>query len=190
VLMTGKRRGNPPLRFPERPIDQAEEKWWLVKVKPRQEKSLAFDLIAKNIEYYLPMYTKVTYRRGTNKRRKAVLPLFPGYICVAQKVPNDLYSTGRVARVIEVKVQEKFVRELTQVDCALRNGYTIAPVEERFMEEQEVEVVNGTLKGVKGIIVSVKKDRKLILTVDGLGRAAVEIDMAMVRSVKKTVGNQ
>lgn len=47
-----------PERFPDRPLNEAEEHWWVAKVKPRQEKLLAADFFQEGIEYYLPLYVK------------------------------------------------------------------------------------------------------------------------------------
>jgi hypothetical protein len=69
---------NPPTRHPAGPISESKEPWWVAKVKPRQEKAIAFDLIARSIDYYLPMFTKVVRRKDNNKPRKSILSLFPG----------------------------------------------------------------------------------------------------------------
>ena len=75
---------NPPARFPDRPIGEAELPWFVAHVKPRQEKAAADDCLRLGVEYYLPMFTRVTRRRDNNKPRKSVLPLFPGYISVCR----------------------------------------------------------------------------------------------------------
>jgi len=96
-----KRTGeNPPIRYPDTPIDSAVNRWWVARVKPRMEKACALDFLEQKIEYFLPLYTKVTRRRDNNKPRKSVLPLFPGYICFAMAVPKDIYKTGRIATII------------------------------------------------------------------------------------------
>ncbi len=42
-----------------------------LKVKPRKEKAFAYDLLEKKLEYYLPMYTKVTKRSdGKNGKHR------------------------------------------------------------------------------------------------------------------------
>ena len=175
---------NPPSRYPERPLNEAPERWWIAKVKPRQEKLLAFDFIDNGIEFYLPFYTKVSLRPGTKKHRKSILPLFPGYISFSQKVPHEIFSTGRIVNIITIRHQQRFVRELMQIERALNNGFPIEPVLEAFHEEEEVVVTHGSLKGIRGVVASVRNNRKLILTVECLGHASMEIDMSCVRSVK------
>ncbi len=172
----------PPSRFPDRPIEQAQGKWWIVKVKSRQEKQLAFDFARAGIEYYLPLYKKVYTRPGeTTRKRIFTLPLFPGYIAFAQDTPEGIYRTGRVAQLIEVRNQNRFIKELSSIYSALEGGMAVSPVEESFDLLEDVEVVSGPLRGVKGSIAEIRNSRFLILEVDGLGKALVKVDMKMVK---------
>ena len=180
--MTEKEK-TPPSRYPERPIEQAEAKWWIAKVKPRQEKQLAFDFLNFGIEYYLPLYNKVTFRPGTNKKRTFIVPLFPGYICFSQDVPRDIYRTGRVVNLIEIRHQQRFIKELSQIYMALEKGFTLEPVDFSFDIETKVEIISGTLKGIRGIVANIKNNRRLILSVDCLGQAAVQVDMGQVKAI-------
>jgi transcription antitermination factor NusG len=173
----------PPSRYPGRPIDQAAFRWWIAKVKPRQEKQLAFDFIDHGVEYYLPIYKKVTCRPGTNKKRVFEVPLFPGYICFAQDVPQKIFVTGRVVNLIEVKNQKKFVCEISAIYNALEHGICVEPLDDTFTIESQVEVVSGPLKGVCGVVVSIRNSRQLVVEVDSLGSAAVQINMGDVRVV-------
>src|SRR5664279_3310179 len=120
---------NPPSRFPEQPIASATAPWFVAHVKPRMEKAVADDCVRKTIEYYLPMVTKVTRRKDNNKPRKSVLPLFPGYICIAgnKEAYHTLYATGRIASIIEIKHQRKFIAELGQIYSVLEKGVVLEP---------------------------------------------------------------
>lgn len=175
---------NPPARFPDRPIAAAENPWWIAKIKPRMEKAMAFDLIKRNVEYYLPMYTKVTRRRDNNKPRKSVLPLFPGYLsfCAAPGTQQSIYTTGRVVSVIEVRYQKRFVEELGQIYLGLNCGMPMEPVF-TFEPGESVEVFAGPLRGVHGVVTRINNEHRLVLEVEGLGRAAVLVDAGMVKPV-------
>jgi transcription antitermination factor NusG len=173
----------PPSRYPERSIDLADSRWWIAKVKPRQEKQLAFDFINNGVEYYLPIYKKVTFRPGTNKKRVFDVPLFPGYICFAQDIPQKIFVTGRVVNLIEVKNQKKFMSELGAIYFALEHGVCVEPLEDTFTVESKVEVVSGPLKGLCGIVASIRNSKQLVVEVDNLGSAVVQIDMCDVRVI-------
>jgi transcription antitermination factor NusG len=178
---------NPPPRFPSRRISEAEGPWWIAKVKPRQEKALAFDLIKRDIEYYLPMYTKVVRRRDNNKPRKSVLPLFPGYLsfCAHEGTQRLVYSTGRIVNLVEVRHQRRFVDELEQIYFTLDLGMPLEP----FVHVADlspgmmVEVRSGPLSGIQGTISRIQGTHRLILSVEGLGRAALTVDASVVKPI-------
>lgn len=178
---------NPPIRFPDRPPAECAAPWWIAKIKPRQEKAMAWDLVKKNIEYYLPMYTKVTRRADNNKPRKSILPLFPGYIsfCAQSGTQNAIYATDRVVSVLEVRHQKRFIEELSQIYLGLQYGANIVPLE-AFEPGDYVCVQSGPLRGVHGTIVNVRDEHRLVLSVEGLGRAAMLVDAATVKAVSRS----
>ncbi len=177
---------NPPARFPARPIADAAGPWWIAKVKPRQEKALAFDFVRGNVEYYLPQVTHVTRRRDNNKPRKSVLPLFPGYIsfCSAESEAGSIYKTGRVVSVIQIKYQQRFVRELTQIYQAIETGAVLDPVSVSYPPGTPVSVVAGPLRGLTGVISRIQDADRLVLSVSGLGHASMVIQASMVKPIQ------
>jgi transcription termination/antitermination protein NusG len=181
---------NPPARFPQRSIHESEGVWWIAKVKSRQEKALAFDLIKENIEYYLPLYTKVTRRHDNNKPRKSILPLFAGYLsfCAPRGMERATFATGRVVNLVEVRHQKHFKDELEQVYFALDLGMTLEPLEPAvagLAPGTLVSVQSGPLRGIHGSIIRLQNNHKLVLSVDGLGLAAVTVDATMVKPVER-----
>ena len=175
---------NPPSRYPSRPIAEAAHPWWVAKVKPRQEKAFAFDLLRAEVEYYLPLYTRVTRRRDNNKPRKSILPLFPGYVSFAQNTPENIYSGGRVVDIIQIRHQSRFVRELTQIYQALEAGVQLEPLMESFELGTAVRVRSGPLRGVTGTIARVHNESRLVLAVEPFGRASLTIDSSLVEPVE------
>lgn len=173
----------PPIRYPDRPLAEAPERWWIAKVKPRQEKQLAMDLRERNVEYFLPLITKNTPRPGTNSARLFTIPLFPGYICFAQNTPKDIFCTGRVVNLMEVRNQGRFIRECDQILRVINGQVPIAPLEE-YVAGMPVAVEFGPLKGLEGIIAEVRGNSRLVLSVEGLGRACVTIDNNWVRRIE------
>src|SRR5262249_29768304 len=59
---------------------QSERGWWAVRTKSRMEKSLARQLRAMEVPFYLPLIPKTT---AIGRRRvKSLVPLFGGYLFV------------------------------------------------------------------------------------------------------------
>jgi transcription antitermination factor NusG len=171
----------PPSRYPDRPISEATARWWIAKVKPRQEKQLAAHFLKENIEYYLPLYRKNSPRPGTKTSRIFHTPLFPGYICFAQDIPHSVYNSGRVVNLIEVRSQKRFIAELEQIYRALQGNFHLEPVTDFFQPGTPVEIIHGPLRGIRGTVVSDKSRSRLILTVDGLGRAELQVDKSNIK---------
>jgi transcriptional antiterminator RfaH len=179
---------NPPVRFPDRPLALSPGPWCVARVKPRQEKALADDCVRLSVEYYLPMVIKVTRRKDNNKPRKSVLPLFPGYLsfCGDRETFHELYRTGRIAGVIEIKYQKRFVEELSQIYCLLEKGVPLEPCAVTLSKGQRVLIEAGPLRGVKGVVVTMKNEKRLILSVEGLGQAMMTVDARLVKPLAES----
>jgi transcription antitermination factor NusG len=171
--------------------------WWVAHTKSRNEKALAQDLISRNISYFLPMTWQV--RRKSGRTLRSLLPLFGGYLffCGTEDERVELLRTNRVANLISVEDQEKLVRELSQIENALRAGAPLIP--HKYIEAgqhcrviagplmgQHCRVIAGPLMGLEGIVVRTKGTMRLVLQVDILGKAtSAEIDIDMIETVQK-----
>lgn len=173
-----------PSRFPDRPLDSAPERWWIAKVKPRQEKLLAEDFLHDHIEYYLPLYVRNTPRKGSTSPRLFHIPLFPGYIAFSQDKPHNIFSSGRVVNLIEIKNQQRFIRQLNQIYFLLQGNAPVEPAGEAYAEGTEVEVIKGPFAGTRGKLTK-NSASGIILNVDCLGVATLKIDVAWVKEVSE-----
>ncbi len=176
---------NPPLLYPEEmPITDFTGHWLVAHTKSRNEKALAHDLIARGVQYFLPMTWSVSKR--SRRTIKALLPLFAGYVFVCGDEDNrlDVLKTNRVANIIEVTDQDFFLSELAQIDKALRTGAPLMP--HNYLEKgQWCRVVSGPLMGLEGIVQEMRSVTRLILQIDMLGQAAsVEIDRDMIETIE------
>jgi transcriptional antiterminator RfaH len=172
---------NPPIIWPQvESICDFAGQWWVVHTRSRNEKALARDLIHRNISYFLPMSWKV--RRRSRRTIRSFLPLFSGYLffCGQEDQRIELLRTNRVANIIKVKDQQKLIKELVQIDQALRAGAPLVP-HKYIKAGQRCRVIAGPLIGLEGIVVKTKSATRLVLQIDILGQAAsVEIDIDMI----------
>lgn len=171
---------NPPSRFPEKPIIESSFPWWVAKLKPRQEKAFAFDLLERQIEYYLPMTVHAYRRNDSGAIRKSVLPLFPSYVAISTENPYSLLQQNRIATILTIKNQKRFIAELSQIYSASENGVELVPANRyTFQPGQCVKVISGPLRGTIGKISRIEKEDILVLEVTGMGLAMVKIDSQM-----------
>ncbi|MHC4071734.1 MAG: transcription termination/antitermination protein NusG [Planctomycetota bacterium] len=175
---------NPPIIWPEaESISDFKGEWWVAHTKSRNEKALAHDLIRRGISYFLPMSWKV--RRKSRRTTRSLLPLFGGYLfcCGQEETRTELMRTDRVANLIEVADQQKLIKELVQIEQALRAGAPLIP--HKYVKAgQKCAVKAGPLLGLQGVVARTSGATRLVLQVDMLGQAAsVEIDVDMIETL-------
>jgi len=158
--------------------------WKVARIRSRNEKALARDCEAMGIPFYLPLYVKRARRRDNNKPRQSLLPLFPGYFPFVAREDHQrrLLETGRVAQIMEIPDQRRFVDDLLQIWKTLESGTAILGVES-ITPGQTVRIQEGPLAGMTGIVKEVRDQRSLLLAVEAfqmavcvqIGRLAVEV---------------
>ena len=157
-----------------------EARWHVLHTRARQEKAVARTLAAAAIEHYLPLVQRAAYRG----RRKQVVqePLFASYLFLHGPVEVTYFATAtrRVANVIRVADQRRFVGELEQIRRALDKGADLSPV--RYLEVgRRVRIRSGPLKGIEGLIEDRARSDRLVLQVAALGRAtSLEIEASLL----------
>jgi transcriptional antiterminator RfaH len=175
---------NPPVTWPENvPLANFAGRWWVAHTKSRNEKALAHDLVGRQISYFLPMSWKM--RRRAGRKIRSLLPVFSGYLFFSgdenQRV--DVLRTNRVAGIIAVEDQDRLVRELSQIEKAVRTGAPLLP--HRYLKAGRlVRVTAGPMADLEGIVVRSKNATRLVLQVDILGEAtSVEVDADIIEPI-------
>ena len=175
---------NPPAIWPEDvEIKDFTGTWWVAHTKSRNEKALAWQMLRKEISYFLPMSEKVSKSRGRTTR--SLLPLFTGYLffCGSEDQRIEVLQTNRVANLIEVPNQEKLVADLGPIEKVLRDGQSLQP-HIYVKAGQKCRVVAGPLMGTEGVADHDSDQLKLVLQVDILGQAtSVEIAADMIELI-------
>ncbi len=169
----------PPILYPEDrsidSIDPTEGRWWVAHTKSKFEKAFAWDLIKKEIGYFLPLVPRTHVRGGA--KRKFLLPLFPSYVFFFgdRNDRTDALCTDRLCQVIYVADQSTLVSELSHLKMALESFGTINRC--TIPRGQRCRVTSGALMGISGVVVEHHKSTRLILQVSILGQGvSLEID--------------
>jgi transcriptional antiterminator RfaH len=161
---------NPEIQcYPENLLESEEaagqeRKWWVVRTRARQEKSLARDLLDREIPYYLPQVQKTSVVRG--RRRSSLLPLFPGYLFLFGDEQERYRSmtTNRVAQVLPVREPLELREDLLQVFRLIQTNAPLT-VESRLKPGDRVRVKKGPFEGVEGTVVSRCRRSRIIVAV-------------------------
>jgi transcription antitermination factor NusG len=164
----------PELADSETPFDDVP--WWVFHTKARQEKSLARDLLLREIGFYLPVVPRRLLIRG--RAVHSYVPLFAGYLFVRCSDEDRLRAlmTNRVARVLPVVEAEQLRRDLLNIRRLIHTGASLT-VEARLEPNQRVRIRAGALAGMEGTILKRKNELRLVVGVMMLKQGvSLEID--------------
>jgi transcription antitermination factor NusG len=167
--------------FPETLLEsvdsmEVDSQWMVVYTKPRQEKSLARDLLRQTIPFYLPLVKKhLQYGR---RRVASFAPLFDGYLFMlgSEKHRSISWSTNRVLRILPVNDEERLITDLRQIERLIEANVPLT-VESRLHAGMHVRVRSGLMTGVEGVILRRRGETRLLVSVNFLQQgASVEIE--------------
>jgi transcription termination/antitermination protein NusG len=173
---------NPPLRPPSREsILEFGADWWVAHTKSRNEKLLAFDLLARGIDYFLPLVPKTIFSGG--RKRKVLHPLFGGYLFFNgtrdQRV--SVLQTDRTCNIIEVRNTPGLVESLRVIELALDNNVQIDAYPFAVVGKA-VRVMAGPMAGVVGTIARRDEVDRLYISVEMLGQCVeIQIETSLLR---------
>jgi transcription antitermination factor NusG len=152
--------------------------WYAFRVRPRHEKAVSLALRERGCSEFLPLIREK--RRWANRSRHVDLPLFPGYIfCLVDRSSFlPVLNTPGVIDVIRAgsspiaadREEIEALQLAVNTDVSMERCNYIAV-------GNTVRIVEGPLAGLKGILVSVQKSHRLVLSISLLCRSVlIEID--------------
>jgi transcription termination/antitermination protein NusG len=160
-------------------------KWYALYVVVRHEKKVQSALLRKNIQHYLPL--KESLHWWKDRRKKVVLPLFPGYLFVHISMAErfSVLNTAGVVRLVATgdTPTPVSVDQIHAIKKLIENGI---PFEEEIYSGigKSVTVRRGPLRGIEGRILEVRGTCRLILSIDIIQRSvAAEVNLSDVEMI-------
>jgi transcription antitermination factor NusG len=160
-------------------------RWYALQVRTRFERVVALHVGNKGFEEYLPMYRAA--RQWSDRVKQIDVPLFPGYVFCKFDI-NERLPVLMIPGVMSVvnfggtpfAIPEPEIRGLQNV---VGSGLDYEPWPFSSVG-QPVQVKFGPLRGLEGLIVEVKKNYRLVISVTLLRRSvSVEIDRDSVTPI-------
>lgn len=162
--------------------------WYALQVRSRKENYVASHILGQGFECLLPTYK--SFRQWSDRKKELEQPLFPGYLFSRFDFQNrrPLVTTPGVLQIlgngrVGIPVSDD---EISALRLAVSSGMPKQPWP--YLEVgQRVRVNYGTLTGLEGILVNVKGNHRVVLSVTLLQRSvAMEVDTAWLSLVKET----
>ena len=166
------------------PTFDSQLPWFRLQVNSRKENWIFAHLVVQGYECFLPKYKSV--RKWSDRRKEIESPLFPGYLFCRfnplerlpiLKTPGVMEIVGCNRKPIAIDEQEIQAIQRMMESSLVRQPWPYLEV------GQQVRIQSGALRGLVGILVALKGNYRLVLSVTLLKRSvAVEIDAAAVQA--------
>jgi transcriptional antiterminator RfaH len=162
--------------------------WWVARVASRQEKRLARLLRDRGLPHYLPQAEH--WSRSGGKNRCSWIPLFAGYVFVrgGGDTRSLVRRTDLLVDAIDVVDQDTLDHELRALHALQLTGTPLVPWPE-LVPGDEVEIVDGPLKGHRGVVLREKGKLHLVVSITLLRQSVLaELDRADLAPTARRAG--
>lgn len=168
--------------------------WFALHTRHQYEKTVTEILSRKGFEILNPTYNVV--RKWKDRKKQISLPLFPGYVFLNQGLERriDILSTPGVCSILGYAGQAAIIpnEEIEAIRRAAESGVPMEP-HPYLNVGDAVRVITGPLAGMHGLLLRKKQGRRLVISIEMLGRSAsVELEEYGVESLvtSKLVSNE
>lgn len=163
--------------------------WYVVYTRSRAEKKAYAELLALDIEAYLPTQRKL--RQWSDRKKWVDMPLFPGYIFV--NIPKKDYD--KVLKVNNIVSYVRFegkaaIVSNSQIESIKRivnqTLHEINISHQTLSEGDKVQVTTGPLVGLKGLLISHRSKKRVAVILDQLNISLlVDINVNSLERIKE-----
>jgi transcription antitermination factor NusG len=165
--------------------DGDEARWFALKVRFCHENIASRILNNRNFEAFTPTYR--VRRRWSDRYKDIDVPLFAGYVFCRFNPTNSLpvLAIPGVTGVVSFGQGPHPLddNEFQRIRALVASGLPVQPWPYRHIGER-VRITSGALKGLEGVLVHIKNEFRLVVSLNLLQRSvAVEVDANSVHSV-------
>jgi len=162
--------------------------WFVLVTRSRHEKKCEQLLQKKGFEVFLPL--QKVMREWSDRKKEIEVPLFSGYLFIRfdNSMRIDVLNTPGIVCFVRYNQQDAVIPEsqIQAINIALQNVKNIEVVDQGFAQGQEILIQSGPFKGQFGQIIQYKSKRKILVSIDAIGKALIiEIGKTQVEKVKK-----
>lgn len=167
----------PPDLFghPDGAAPDTVDPWWVAHTLARQEKALARHLLHWQVPYYLPQSERRL--RAGDRWRTSYSPLFSGYVFFHGDLDDRLLAlrSNVIVNVIRAPEPDELASQLRSLWLLQTSGAPLVP-HPYLGPGDEVEIVDGPLRGYRGLVEREKGKYRLVVSLTLLRKSvAAEI---------------
>jgi transcriptional antiterminator RfaH len=164
----------------------SEDKWFAVYTCPRAEKQVHQRLVEEGIETFLPL--QKTYRIWSDRKKLVEKPLLPSYIFVKTKSKYfpKVYKTIGIVKFVSFEGKPVSIpqKQIDVLKLLVNSDAEIEVSSENFSKGDNVEVVSGSLVGLRGELIKIGNKNRVIVRLDSLeNNIIIKIPKTFLRKI-------
>jgi len=162
-------------------------KWYAVYTRPRFEKQVQKGLLDQGIEAYLPLIK--TMRQWSDRKKMVEVPLFSSYVFVHidRSLYDQVLQTHGVVKYItfEGKAASIPSDQIDNLKIIVDSNEKIETTWETRKKGDLVMVNAGSLKGLKGELITEGDRKKVLVRIQGIDQnLTVEVHSSLIEKIK------
>lgn len=151
--------------------DPIHKQWYVIYTRSRAEKKVEAELIAMEIECFLPLQKKL--RQWKDRKKWIEVPLISGYcfVYISRKEYDRVLEVTNVVCYVTFErkaaiIPQQQIDNLRQI--FKQNDFDVSVSHENFVPGKQVEIIEGALIGMQGELIESRGKNKFILRINQL----------------------
>ena len=166
---------------------ELEAKWYAVYTRPRFEKQVHKGLHDQGIEAYLPLVK--TMKQWSDRKKMVEVPLFSSYVFVHidRSQYDQVLQTHGVVKYItfEGKAATIPANQIDNLKIIIDSNEKVETTWESRKKGDRVAVIAGSLKGLKGELITEGNRKKVLVRIQGIDQnLTVEVHSSLIEKIK------
>ncbi len=161
--------------------------WYALYTRPRFESKVEQKLKDLNVDSFLP--TRLVTKYWSDRKKVVLEPLFPSYVFVLVNCKERYlaYQPPGVVRIVSFNGQPARIpaEQINAVRRILGSGYS-PDTQSYFFKGDRVEIISGSLVGLRGFINECHGNNYFIVSIDGIRQSiSIKIDAQKLKSIAR-----
>jgi transcription antitermination factor NusG len=162
--------------------------WYAVYTRPRFEKRVWQKLLEQGIEAYIPLIR--TMRQWSDRKKMVEIPLFSSYVFVHinRRYYDRVLQTHGVVKYITFEGKAATIppEQISNLKIIVNSNEKVETTWEKHRKGDRVIVTAGSLKGLKGELITDGDRKKVLVRIEGIDQnLTVEVHGSLIETIKE-----
>lgn len=170
--------------------NELDPKWYAVYTRPRFEKQVLKGLLDQGIDAYLPLIK--TMRQWSDRKKMVEIPLFSSYVFVNinRRSYDQVLQTHGVVKYISFEGKAATIpsEQIDNLRIIVNSNEKVETTWETRKKGDIVMVTAGTLKGLRGELITDGDRKKVLVRIDSIDQnLTVEVHPSLIEKIKEGI---